>query len=90
MFTVYIIKCADGTYYTGQTNNIERRFSEHLRGRCSYTAKHKAKQIVYTTELPTRRHARDVEKKIKHAGAARWLRQNVLFNQHANIISMVC
>ena len=28
-FHVYILECADGTYYTGMTNNLERRLKEH-------------------------------------------------------------
>ncbi len=26
---VYILKCSDNTYYTGVTNNLEKRFQEH-------------------------------------------------------------
>ncbi len=28
-FFVYILECADGTYYTGSTNNLEKRLHEH-------------------------------------------------------------
>ena len=28
-YIVYIVKCSDGSYYTGITNNIERRINEH-------------------------------------------------------------
>ena len=28
-YHVYILECADGTYYTGMTNNLERRLKEH-------------------------------------------------------------
>ncbi|WP_354484129.1 GIY-YIG nuclease family protein [Mucilaginibacter rubeus] len=31
-YHVYILKCADGSYYTGITNNIERRLIEHQSG----------------------------------------------------------
>ena len=31
-YYVYIIECADGLYYTGVTNNIDRRFKEHNEG----------------------------------------------------------
>ncbi|GEM_PF-3096448 len=38
---VYILKCADETYYTGVTSNIEQRFQDHQRGLYvgSYTQK---------------------------------------------------
>ena len=29
---LYILKCNDGTYYTGVTNNLEKRVEEHNRG----------------------------------------------------------
>ncbi len=29
---VYILECADGTLYTGITNNLERRLEQHGRG----------------------------------------------------------
>ncbi len=32
-YFVYIIKCSDNSYYTGFTNNIERRLNEHISGR---------------------------------------------------------
>jgi len=31
-YYVYILKCADNSYYTGVTNNIERRIAEHNSG----------------------------------------------------------
>ena len=31
-FYVYILKCRNGTFYTGFTNDLKRRFSEHTRG----------------------------------------------------------
>ena len=31
-YFVYIVECADGMYYTGVTNNLERRIWEHNEG----------------------------------------------------------
>ena len=31
-FYVYILKCRDGSYYTGVANNVERRLAEHQQG----------------------------------------------------------
>jgi len=31
-YFVYIVECSDGLYYTGVTNNIERRLAEHNEG----------------------------------------------------------
>jgi len=31
-YWVYILKCIDGSYYTGSTSNLEKRLSEHQQG----------------------------------------------------------
>ena len=47
-YFVYILRCIDNTLYTGVTNNVERRFAQHLAGQASrYTRAHPAKQIIY-------------------------------------------
>ena len=39
MFWVYILRCADDSYYTGHTDNLEKRIGEHQAGLCGgYTA----------------------------------------------------
>jgi len=37
MHYVYILKCSDGTYYTGCTNNLENRLARHNKGEVHYT-----------------------------------------------------
>lgn len=39
-YYVYIVECSDGTYYTGQTDNLDLRIKEHngeLKGGAKYT-----------------------------------------------------
>ena len=38
-YTVYILECSNGAYYTGYTTDLERRYQEHLEGstKCKYT-----------------------------------------------------
>ena len=31
-YWVYILKCSDGSYYSGSTSNLEKRISEHQNG----------------------------------------------------------
>ncbi|MCK4650687.1 GIY-YIG nuclease family protein [Candidatus Babeliales bacterium] len=39
-FYIYILKCNDDSYYTGHTDNIEKRITEHKLGLCDcYTKK---------------------------------------------------
>ena len=37
-WTVYLLKCADGTHYTGCTSNLEKRLIRHRRGEVKYTS----------------------------------------------------
>lgn len=39
VFWVYLLRCADNSYYTGHTDDLEKRISEHQLGVCGgYTA----------------------------------------------------
>jgi putative endonuclease len=45
---VYIIECADGTYYTGMTWNVADRFDQHVLAKgLNYTSRHGTKRLVY-------------------------------------------
>ncbi len=45
---MYILECSDGTYYTGSTNNLVRRLSEHMTGKgANYTKKRLPVKLVY-------------------------------------------
>ena len=47
MYTVYILKCSDNTYYAGCTNDMNDRFSRHQKGQVSYTSKRLPVAIVH-------------------------------------------
>ena len=48
---MYILLCADGSYYTGSTTNLDIRIAQHLSGVGSnYTRKHKPIKLLYTEE----------------------------------------
>ena len=48
-FFVYILRCRDGSYYTGVTNNLERRLGEHQAGlnEGAYTHDRRPIKLVY-------------------------------------------
>ena len=49
---MYILECANGNYYTGSTNNLERRLAEHQDGRgANFTRKHLPVKLVYFEEF---------------------------------------
>ncbi|NHI82901.1 MAG: GIY-YIG nuclease family protein [Candidatus Thorarchaeota archaeon] len=69
MYFVYIIETEDGTYYTGQTNDLQRRFSEHVSGSpkgAAYLRAHKPKYLVYLEECDDRGNATRREKQIQN------------------------
>lgn len=66
MYLVYIIRCQDGSLYTGITNDLEKRFAKHKAGLGErYTRSHKVKEIVYTENLKTKSRALKREAEIK-------------------------
>ena len=52
-YWVYILKCHNGSYYTGYTNDLERRYAEHQQGtaKCKYTRSFKPLEIVQSWEI---------------------------------------
>jgi putative endonuclease len=64
---VYIVKCNDGTYYTGITNNIERRLIEHNEGthKESYTYLRRPVELAFCELFTDYNLAIDWETRIK-------------------------
>ncbi|MBS3945723.1 MAG: GIY-YIG nuclease family protein [Melioribacter sp.] len=63
---VYILRCSDGTYYTGVTNNIERRLQEHKSERHnSYVSARLPFELFYYEEFNSPLIAIEREKQIK-------------------------
>jgi putative endonuclease len=66
MWFVYILLCEDGSFYTGSTNNLEKRFKAHIEGKGGrYTRSHKPVKIVYRQEFKTKSEALKREIEIK-------------------------
>jgi len=63
---VYIIECGDGTFYTGQTNDVERRLREHRNGTgARYTRGRGPLTLRYVEECADRSSAMSREYEIK-------------------------
>lgn len=63
---VYMLRCGDGSLYTGCTNNLERRLSAHRSGRgAKYTRSRPPVELAYREELPDRSAALRREAAIK-------------------------
>jgi putative endonuclease len=65
-FWVYILRCADGSYYTGHTDNLEKRMGEHQTGSCGgYTATRLPVELAWCQECASREEALAAELQIK-------------------------
>ena len=63
---VYMLECADGSLYTGWTNNLEKRLEDHNLGRgAKYTRAHLPVVLVYYESFPTKEEAMKREAAIK-------------------------
>jgi putative endonuclease len=65
-FWVYLLRCADGSYYTGHTDNLDKRIGEHTLGTCGgYTSARLPVKLVFSQSCPTRIEALNFERQIK-------------------------
>lgn len=65
-WTVYILECNDNSLYTGITNNLERRITQHETGKgAKYTRSRGPFRIVYTESFSGRGDASRREYEIK-------------------------
>ena len=65
-FHVYVLRCADGSYYVGHTDNLETRLAAHQSGEIpGYTRSRRPVQLVYDEDLPSREAAFLRERQIK-------------------------
>ena len=63
----YIVKCSDGTYYTGWTNTLEKRIQSHNAGTgAKYTRPRLPVTLVYYEAFATKQEAMRREYAIKH------------------------
>ncbi len=71
VFWVYILRCADGLYYTGHTDDLERRIAQHQSGEVDgFTVMRLPVLLVCSQEFSKRDEAFAAERQIK-----RWSRK---------------
>ena len=65
-FYAYMLRCADGSYYVGHTDDLDKRISDHERGGVTvYTRKRRPVVMVYSADFYTREEAIARERQIK-------------------------
>lgn len=78
-WTLYILKCSDDSYYTGITNNLEKRVTDHEGGKgAKYTRGRGPFKIIHTESLENRSEAtkREIEvKKLNRADKEKLIKQ---------------
>ena len=88
MFWVYILKCADNSYYTGHTDNLENRVAQHSKKLIysCYTATRLPVTLLFSQTFETRYEALSSERQIKG-----WSRnkKEALINGDWNLLSIL-
>ena len=66
-YFVYILRCSDGTLYTGSTNDLEKRLHahNHLKSGARYTRARRPVKLVYTEKHRTHKKAMQREYALK-------------------------
>lgn len=70
---VYIIRCSDGTLYTGIARDLKKRVGEHNsdRGGAKYTKSRRPVELVYSEQVESRSAAAKLEYRIKRMPRAK-------------------
>jgi putative endonuclease len=65
-WSVYVLRCGDGTLYTGATNDLDRRLEAHQRGKgAAYTRSRRPVRLVYSEAAGDRSTALRREAQLK-------------------------
>ncbi|MCA9802720.1 MAG: GIY-YIG nuclease family protein [Cyanobacteria bacterium HKST-UBA02] len=71
----YIVCCADGSFYTGWTNDLDGRMKAHNLGKgARYTRSRLPVELVYSRSFPTRSQAMSHEYRLKQMSRAEKVR----------------
>jgi putative endonuclease len=78
MWFIYILLCEDGSFYTGSSNDVQKRFLTHKEGKGGkYTRSHQPVKVIYSEEFATKIEALKREFQIKS-----WSRGKKIKNLH--------
>ena len=75
---VYILKCNDGTYYVGSTQNIDERLKRHYKGEIVYTKTRLPIELIVFTALPDKYKAYNFEKYLKSGSGRAFSNRHLL------------
>ncbi|MEI9475545.1 MAG: helicase-related protein [Deltaproteobacteria bacterium] len=76
LFFVYAIECEGGSYYIGQTDDLQKRWQDHVNGRAAeWTKQHKPLKIAHFEEFSSREEAVKRESDLKTGFGRKWLKE---------------
>jgi predicted GIY-YIG superfamily endonuclease len=65
-FFTYMLRCADGSFYVGHTDDLDYRIAQHEHGQIEgYTSSRRPVMLVWSSEFTTRIEAIEAERKLK-------------------------
>ncbi|MBD8678223.1 TrmH family RNA methyltransferase [Sphingomonas sp. CFBP 13720] len=65
-FAAYILRCSDGKYYVGHTDDLERRVAQHQAGEIEgFTQARRPIALAWSETVPTREQAQAIEQQLK-------------------------
>lgn len=77
-FYVYVLECDNGSYYIGQTENLLKRWNEHISGKAAnWTKSNKPLKIIHQEYYKTREEAVDREQKLKTGFGRKWIKREI-------------
>ena len=77
-FFVYALECANGSHYIGQTDDIEKRWGEHVAGRgAEWTKQHPPRKLVHWEQFNSREAAVTREQELKTGFGRKWLKREI-------------
>ncbi|MSR84988.1 GIY-YIG nuclease family protein [Candidatus Uhrbacteria bacterium] len=80
---VYILRCCDGSLYTGISNNLNERIKRHNNGQgAAYTRSHRPVVLIWTEAAESESAARKREAQIK--GWKKGEKENLIKENHLN------
>ena len=78
MYYVYILRCKDGSIYTGCTKDLRDRVDRHKKGRVQATKEKRPINLVSYIALPNRYVAFKFEKYLKSGSGRAFLNKHIL------------
>lgn len=78
MWYVYLLRCADGSTYTGCTSNIEARMERHRRGEVNYTSTRLPVELSGYTAFTDKYKAYDFERYLKTGSGRAFAKKRLL------------